>query len=160
MDTVDIITILWLIAGIILSISELLIPGLFVIFLGIAAILIAGMRWLGILEGDFHSFSAWAGTSLVLVLVGRGIFQRWFPSETSFEDTDEDKAAIGQSVEVVETVTTRGGRIRYQGSTWDARTKEDSIPAQSRARIVSRDNISWIVEPERKGKRNQLGESE
>ena len=39
------------------------------------------------------------------------------------------------------------GRISYQGTTWPAVSPEGEIPAGGQARIISRHNIMWIVEP-------------
>jgi hypothetical protein len=55
---------------------------------------------------------------------------------------------MGQTVTVVEPVDDESaGRIRFRGATWDARTTEGRLPKGAEARILYRDNLTWIVEP-------------
>ncbi|HCF59376.1 MAG TPA: nodulation protein NfeD, partial [Myxococcales bacterium] len=44
------ITWIWLVGGVALMLAELIVPGAVVIFLGAAAVLIAGARGLGLIE--------------------------------------------------------------------------------------------------------------
>lgn len=147
----DTITWAWLIAGIVLLVTELFLPGLVVSFLGLAAILVACFRWLGFLSGWIDSFGAWFITSIVLLMGVRTLVLRWFPGESSYQATDEDLEAIGSVVEVVDTIEGRdqeGGRIRYMGTSWPAKTKgEFPIPAGKKAKLLYRENLIWVVEP-------------
>jgi hypothetical protein len=55
---------------------------------------------------------------------------------------------MGQTVKVIEAVgEERPGRIRFRGAEWDARTTEGRLPKGAKARILYRDNLTWIIEP-------------
>lgn len=145
----DTITWVWLIVGVGLLAMELFVPGLVVCFLGLAAMIVAGLRWAGLIPGLMESFLAWAVISVVLVLGLRQFALRWLPSERSFQTTDEDLDAVGAVVEVVQQISSgdQNGRVRYGGTSWPAITREGVIPAGGRARLILRDNLVWIVEP-------------
>lgn len=143
------ITWVWLIAGIALIATELFIPGLVVFFLGLAAMIVAGLRWIGLLTGILDSFTAWFVTSIVLLLGVRQLVLRWLPSERSFQTTNEDIEAIGTVVDVVHEVSSsdQSGRIWFGGTSWPAVSRQGVIPMGQKARLVLRDNLVWIVEP-------------
>ena len=138
----------FLILGIVLIAAELVLPGLVVVFLGAAAFIVAGAAAMGWINGWVAALTLWSVTSLVMVLGVRNMFTRLLPGHAVRQLTDEDVDAFGEEVDVVETVTTDGGgRIRFRGSTWAAQTVQEELPAGSRARVVARDNLVWIVEP-------------
>lgn len=149
METEAIITWAWFGAGVLLMLLELAAPGLVVVFLGGAAIIVAVLRWLGLVFGMGTTVAIWMALSIVLVLALRNVLQRFVPSEARRDESDEASNAIGQVVEVVrdcDADTTRG-RIRWQGTTWSAQTVDGVVEAGTRARLVYRDNLAWIIEP-------------
>jgi membrane protein implicated in regulation of membrane protease activity len=145
----DIITLIWLSAGVLLMILELVAPGLVTVFLGAAAVIVAGLRWIGLVESLGVSFALWMILSAVLVIALRSVLQRFLPSESTHNASDEESMALGAVVEVVRTCTgdSTTGRIRYGGTTWMAQTLDGEIPAGSTARLLYRENLAWIVEP-------------
>jgi membrane protein implicated in regulation of membrane protease activity len=141
-------TLVWLVLGIVLMLAELLVPGLVVIFFGMAALLVGGLAALGIVQAWTTAIAVWAVGSLGMVLGLRSGAQRLLPGESDRGATDEDVEAFGEVVEVVEEVGPfESGRIRFRDVTWAAQTIEGRIPAGAKARIVARDNLIWIVEP-------------
>lgn len=151
MDEESMVTLLWLAMGILLMASELFLPGMVAVFLGAAASVVALLRWVGAIEGWSESFFAWTVLSFFMVLGLRSIVQRWFRPEESRVNTDEDIAAYGQLVEVVEDCHESDdapptGRIRFQGSTWPAFSTQGIVTKGARARLVYRDNLTWAIE--------------
>jgi inner membrane protein len=135
----------WLIAALALGLAELVIPGVFAVFLAIAAGIV-GLTLLALPElpaaVQIAAFAAW---SIVSVLIGR----RWYcdyPVETSDPQLN-DRAArmIGQVVVVEQRVDAEGGRVRVGDGSWPAR----GAPADRGARVrisAIRDGVA-IVEP-------------
>ena len=144
----DALTLFWLILGGVLIVSELVVPGLVVVFLGVAALLVAGALHLGFIEHWIGSFTTWFVASLGLIVALRGAVQRLFPPEVVRREIDEDTEAFGCEVEVVEAVgpDRSDGRIRFRDATWSARSLKTFLPAGSRARLVFRENLIWVVE--------------
>lgn len=141
------ITWIWLIAGVILLASEIVIPGAVVAFLGAAALLIALGQWVGWIDGWMESFLYWFVLSMGMVVAFRGLIMKAFPSESHIE-YDDDWDAFGEIVEVLEEISYQHetGRIRLQGTTWAATTGKGTIPAGDKAKLIERDELVWLVE--------------
>ncbi len=144
----DMITWIWLIAGIILILSEIVIPGAVVAFLGTSAIIIALGRWTGWIDSLMDSFTYWFALSMGMVLLFRGALTKLFPSESHIEYADEDLDAFGEIAEVVEEISPQHekGRIRLRGSTWAATTGTGTIPPGEKVKLIEREELVWFVE--------------
>ncbi len=138
----------WLVFGAILVFLEFVLPGLIVVFLGAAALIVGWALHVGWLSGLLESISAWFVVSLVLIISLRSFCYRLMPGETETHSTDEDFDAFGKVVEVVQDLEpNKPGRIRFQDSTWPAICYGETIPSGQKAKIVTRDNLMWVVEP-------------
>ncbi|SFP37426.1 NfeD family protein [Sphingomonas rubra] len=125
----------WLLAALLLGIAELLVPGVFLIFLAIAAA-VTGLASFALpelpLTAQLASFAAW---SVVAVLVGR----RWY-ADYPVEGGDahlNDRASrlIGERVTVAVAIEHGRGRVVVGDGTWPA-TGPD-LPVGASARIVA-----------------------
>jgi membrane protein implicated in regulation of membrane protease activity len=125
------------------------VPGLVVVFLGLAAVLVGFGRWLGVWDSAMGSLTAWFVLSIVMLVVLRSLVARWLPGDVTVQPTDEDTEALGSIVEVVAEVnaTDQRGRIRFQGSSWPAISLKGTLPAGQKVRLLARDNLAWVVEP-------------
>lgn len=143
------LTLLWLGAGVLLALSELVVPGGVMVFLGLGGVLVAGARWLGLLESPMASFTAWTLISVGLIASLRGVVSRWSGAQHSVQSTNEDVDAFGQVAVVSEAIHVGedSGRIRFRGTTWPARCLKGVLEPGTEVRIVDRENVSWIVEP-------------
>jgi membrane protein implicated in regulation of membrane protease activity len=145
----DTITWLWLLGGIIILASELLLPGLVAMFLGLGAMVVALLRWLDLIDSLAYSFTAWFVSSLAFIIFLRSTLQRCVPSETSFTPLEEDTDLFGAVAEVVETVSPShsDGRISFRGTTWPATSDAAEIPTGGKVTILFRENLGWRVQP-------------
>jgi membrane protein implicated in regulation of membrane protease activity len=128
---------------------EALIPGLVVIFLGMAACLVAGLIYWGYIDGWMEILTTWFISSLALIVLLRGLFQKFAPGEEEVGDVDEDADAIGTIVEVVERITSdaKTGRVRFRGTSWEAVSKTVAIEKGQHAKLVERRDLVWYVVP-------------
>jgi membrane protein implicated in regulation of membrane protease activity len=139
----------WLIAGVVLMLLEIVVPGGIAFFLGLSAVLVALFLQLGLLDGWMQAFTTWFIGSIALLLGLRGLVQKILPAEVEKGKTDEDLDAYNQIVEVFERIPAQGqGRIDFRGSTWVARNyhADRDLEKGSKVRIVFRDNLAWVVE--------------
>ena len=138
----------WLVLGGALIIAEFVIPGAVVIFFGAGAILTGAATALGWLPGPGSQLLFWMLSSLVLVGALRRQVRRWFPALESYNPPDETADMLGRTVQVLEDVSSEHerGRVRYQGTTWQARMKTGHISAGNRAKISGRDDLVIYVE--------------
>jgi membrane protein implicated in regulation of membrane protease activity len=137
----------WVVGGIALMLLEVIVPGMVLVFLGAAALIVAVSIWFGILAGWIPALTAWFVLSLGLLIVLRSLFQRLMPGDEGWSSTDEDADAYGQVVDVAETIPKGAkGRIYFRGTTWPATCYDHTVQAGSQAKLVYRDNVVWIVE--------------
>ncbi len=139
----------WILLGVSLMLLEVLIPGLVVIFLGFAAILVGLAINFGFIEGVLTSLTTWFISSIALVLGFREMLLKLAPQgDITIAKLDEQKELLGQIVTVINAVGPKpGGRIFFQDSTWPAMTQKEVIPKGAKAKILTRLNLTYIIEP-------------
>ena len=137
---------LWMIGGILLLIAEVIAPGFFLVFIGVAALATGAFTLLFDMPLAFQLilFTIYA---LVAVMIGRKVY-----SNQAVDSTDpllNDRAArlLGKSVTVIEAVDEHSGRVRVGDSEWSARGGPGR-PGE-RVRITGVDGNCLLVEPER-----------
>ena len=142
------LTWIFLIGGVLLLFFEVVVPGGVALFLGLGGIVVAALRFIGLLTDPFTAVIAWALLSAGLTVALRPVALRYFGGDSITGITDENAETMGQSVTVTESVSAdEPGRVRFRGAAWDARTMEGTLPKGAEARIVYRDNLTWVVEP-------------
>jgi membrane protein implicated in regulation of membrane protease activity len=134
----------WLILGVILSIAEIILPGVFLIWLGAAAVL-TGLLTLVLPLPGAAQFAIFAGAAIVAVYSGR----RWLranPIESS-DPMLNDRAArfIGETVLVVEAIEGGQGRVKVRDGVWNAEGPDTERGA--RVRVVGVNGSRLVVEP-------------
>jgi inner membrane protein len=139
----------WLILGIVLVAAEFAVPGLVVVFLGLGALVVAALGAAGIVSTPLAAGGIWAGVSLGLTLTLRGAAVKFLPSESSRKEVDEDLESEDTIVDVLVAITSENseGRIRSGGTTWAARALDEPIAAGSKARLMYREGLVWVVSP-------------
>jgi len=144
----DWLTIAWLLLGLGLIGSEFFVPSLVTLFIGASALVVALVRFLGLVEGLPASVGVWIASSVLMVLTLRKALMKYFPAGAKKANVDEQSAEYGVEVDVIEDVSdgNQDGRIRFQGTNWSATTTGAPIQKGQRARIVFRDNLVYVVE--------------
>ena len=134
----------WLVAALVLGIAELLVPGVFLIFLAIAAAITALASYVLPDLPPVAQLAAFALWSVVAVWVGR----RWYrdyPVDGDARLNDRAGRLVGEIV-VVDTELRQGrGRVRIGDGSWPA-TGPD-LPQGATARVVAVDGGIVAVEP-------------
>jgi len=135
----------WLIAALLLGIAELAVPGVFLVFLAIAAA-VTGAAVFALpdlpVTAQLGSFAVW---SVVTVLIGR----RWYV-DYPVEGGDpmlNDRAArmIGEVVTVEAAIVDGHGRVTVGDGGWPARGPDAAFGA--RVRVVAVEGGTVVVEP-------------
>jgi membrane protein implicated in regulation of membrane protease activity len=137
----------FVVGGLLLMAVETVLPGGVAGFLGLGGLVIAGLRALGLLIDPWTAIIMWAFLSVGLTIALRPLAMRFIQGNMSLSLTDEDAEAMGQTVPVIREVgEEEPGRIRFRGAEWDARTVEGTLPKGAEAKLLYRDNLTWIVE--------------
>lgn len=138
----------WMVLGAVLLTLEIVAPGAYLLWLGIAAIL-TGTLSLQLWESAFWGWQVqvlvFLALSIASVLVGR----RFFPN-TGQDDTDQpllnqrERQLIGRTATLEDAITNGYGRVRLGDTLW--RVAGPDLPAGTRVRVVSADDGELRVE--------------
>jgi len=141
-------TTIWFILGLILTISEFLVPGVILVFFGVAAWLVAAITYFG-LTGSFESqVLLFSITSIVLLFSLR----RWIKGKFSGHVSDVQDLSqnlnefIGKNVLVIKDVMPGKpvGKVEFKGATWNA-VSDEYIKSGDWAIIIELDGITLKI---------------
>ncbi len=137
---------LWMIAGVLLLATEMLVPGVFLVWIGIAAV-VTGLFTLLFDIGAAGQLGLFALYSVLAVLVGRRFYATKTEAALDSRLNDPGSRLIGRRVTVVQRVDEDSGRVRVGDSEWSAR----GGPADpgERVRVTGVEGNCLIVEAER-----------
>jgi membrane protein implicated in regulation of membrane protease activity len=127
--------------------SEFVVPQFVVFFFGLGALLNAVLTLIvpGLANRLPLQLLVWAATSGISLGLLRRYGAPWFRGETRHPGDDASDGA-GSTAEVVESITPeRPGRIRFRGTTWQARTFDETIPAGATVTILQKESLTYIV---------------
>lgn len=137
---------LWIIAGIVLILSELLATSIVAVFFGIAAIAVGLLLHFGLISSYGTQFLLFGVLSLALLLLVRGHFKRWFVGYTadSTEQPSRFSEDIGSRVTVHSDFVQGAGRVVLNGVQWDAESA-DPLKAGDVAWVIANHGIKLQV---------------
>lgn len=138
----------WMLLGFVLLAFEIIVPGVFLLWIGIAAI-ITGALSLQLWNLAFWGWQVQVIAFLFLALASVVIGKRW-SDRGSARSTDEPllnmraQQLIGRTAVLGEPIQEGRGRIRLDDTTW--RVSGPDLPAGSRVRIVAAQGTELRVE--------------
>ena len=137
----------WIVAGLLLILSEFIVPGFLIFFFGVGALLTGCLMLCFGGMPVYAQLLNFAITSVVLLFVLRYFFPNVFGGkERKSELPSDDEECTGKMVKVLEAIEPEiGGKVSFQGTEWHA-VSEKRHEAGEFVRIVRRDNITLIVE--------------
>ena len=138
---------IWFILGMTLIALEFFIPGAILSFLGMGAVMVAGLLHFKLITGVLQAFISWFIISIILVLFLRSFVLKFMPSLKEKQETNEEEFAKGSLVEVLEdTSPNTSGRIRFRDTTWESYSDHKLKKGESAKIIRARDN-GWVIGP-------------
>jgi membrane protein implicated in regulation of membrane protease activity len=137
---------LWTIGGVVLLIAEVIAPGFFLLFIGVAALL-TGILALLLGFGLVPQLAVFAILAYLSVhFGGRRFYAARYDHSADRTINDPTARLLGRVVVVVQPVDSHGGRVKLGDSEWSARGAPAAIG--DRVRIVDIDGNCLKVEPE------------
>jgi inner membrane protein len=133
----------WLIVATLLAIAELIVPGVFLIWLAAGAAL-TGFATLIFEPPIAFQFALFALFSLGSVYGGRRYYLRNPVESSDPQLNDRASRLIGKNVEVVSAIESGTGRVRVGDSVWNC-SGPDCVPG-TRVRVVGADGTCLRVE--------------
>ena len=138
---------IWAIVGVLLLAAEILAPGVFLVWIGIAAI-VTGVFTLLFGIGIAGQLGLFALYSVLAVLVGRRFYAVEGVENRNAMLNGRAAQLIGRRVLVVQDVDEDNGRVRVGDSEWSARG--GPAEAGERVRITGVEGNCLIVEADRR----------
>ena len=138
----------WLVFGLILIFSELIIPGGVVVFLGVGGLVVALSLYLGLVSDWVNVMTLYFISTLVLIVSLRSFAMRYAGGDYSKSNTIEILDDFGELVTVVEAIGPgeKTGRILFRDTQWAALSDGSEIAVGETARIIALENVCYIVE--------------
>lgn len=138
----------WFLLGIALMLLELVLPGFVVIFFGFGALITALLSYLGIINDIILQLAVFIVSSLLTLLIFRRRFSSSFKgnvSRTLKKGESIDNIAGDKVIVTAEIIPGQlGGKVEYNGTTWDA-DSDENIKTGEVALIVERNNLRLKV---------------
>ena len=154
------IALLWILVGVVLILSELMLTSVVAVFLGIGAIVTGLLVHWGLIDEMSIQFAVFGTVSLVTLLLARGRIKQWFTGYTA--DHDETKPNfqrdIGARVTVVKEFKHGADRVLLNGVQWDA-FSEDELNVGDTAWVIANEGIQLTVQKKRMPVQTKEGNS-
>jgi len=137
----------WWVLGIVLLILEVLMPGVFLVWIGIAAI-VTGALSLLLWESAFWTWHAqwlvFAVLALVAVLVGRRIVTARGQGSDQPNLNRRGQSLVGRTATLEQPIAEGRGRIRLDDTMWSVQGPD--LPAGTRVRVTASNGGDLTVE--------------
>ncbi|TVR11969.1 MAG: NfeD family protein [Salinarimonadaceae bacterium] len=133
----------WIILGIVLVGLELVVPGVFMIWLGLAALATGGLVFLFGL-GWQTALIAYGGLALAAVIGARWLNGRQMAGEQDADLNRADRALIGRVLTLESAIVKGQGRVRVDDSSW--RVVGPDLPVGARVKVIRVEGTSLVVE--------------
>ena len=140
--------IIWFIVGAALILSEFALPGIILVFFGVAAWMIALLDWAGLVEALPVQLIVYTILSIALIVGLRRLCMRsltGFSKDVSSGDSAMNEF-IGHEVRVLETFEAAGaqGKVEFKGADWNA-VSDAAFAEGDTAVIASRDGLKLNI---------------
>lgn len=136
----------WIAAGIVLAVLEMFVPGLVVIWFGIAAIVAGVVAFF--VPNPYVQFGVFAVLSLILILSSQRIARRITHPEPEPVGSNRMVGATGRVVQAI--VPPDLGRVKVDGEEWRAGARE-RIEVGAVVRVIGVEGTRLTVEPFNEG---------
>jgi inner membrane protein len=134
---------LWLIGGVLLGIAEMVLPGVYLMWIGGAAVL-TGVLSLLLPIGIAAQFAIFAVTTIAAIYVGRRFLVANPIASADPMLNDKGARLVGSIVTAVEPVDALQGRVKVGDGVWSAKGAEAAIG--DRLRVIGAEGVVLVVE--------------
>ena len=137
---------IWFLIGIVLLVTEFVMPGLIIAFFGFGACVVAVVCLFADISLNAQLI-IFIGSSVLSLLCLRKWLKGIFMGHTSSKQNLKEDIAefVGQNVIVKEKIVPNiGGKVEFHGTNWQARADEE-IAAGAVVEIIGKDNLTFKV---------------
>ena len=139
----------WFIIGLLLMWAELLLPGVFLIWFGISALVIGTLTLISFTDVSWWPWQAqivgFGVLSLVLALVGRKLFPADTNNDAASRINDPLSRHVGSEATLHEAIENGTGRVKLGDTVWRASSSSD-LPKGAKVKVVGHHDGALTVE--------------
>jgi membrane protein implicated in regulation of membrane protease activity len=138
----------WWVLGLVLLAAELIVPGVFLVWIGLAAIIVGALS-LALWEEPFWAWQLqlllFAALAVITVVLGRRyVYRNDKPSDQPFLN-QRGASLVGRTATLHEPIAEGRGRIRLDDTFWSVMGPD--LPAGTRVKVVASNGRDLTVEP-------------
>lgn len=141
---------LWFVVGLVLLISELMLPGFVIVFFGIGAWITAALVAFGLLPGFNAQLLVFLIASLLSLVLFRKRGKKYFEGDVSrtMKPGEVFDSISGQRAVAISPITPNipGGQVEFHGTPWSAES-DVPIAAGQAVEIVEQKSLVLRVKP-------------
>lgn len=142
-DTLGVWT--WWVLGLVLLGLEVVVPGVYVMWFGLAAIAVGSFAWVVPMTWTTQIL-LFVVLSVIAVVIGRLVDKNLARGEGESGLNDRARRYVGRSYHLKEPITNGSGRLDIEDTIW--RIKGPDLAAGARVRVVAVEASTLIVEAE------------
>lgn len=144
------LALIWILVGVILILSELMLTSVVAVFLGLGAIITGLLLHWNLIDDIAIQFAVFGIVSLLTLMVARGRIKQWFTGYTADQDETRPnfQRDIGARVTVVKAFKHGAGRVLLNGVQWDA-FSDDDLQVGDTAWVIANEGIQLTVQKQR-----------
>jgi inner membrane protein len=131
---------IWALAGVVLILAEFAMPGVILLFLGVAALLVAAGLWAGMEMSLNVQILVFGALAIGLVAGARERVKSWFYGRSEHAETGVETLAPGTQVTALVDFADGVGLVTYRGARWNAECPEP-VTAGQRLWITGRRSL-------------------
>ena len=137
---------IWFLAGIALMLLELALPGLIMIFFGIAAWVVSLACYLGLVSSIGAQSLLFTIATVVSIILLRKYVKTWFVGDSKDEEGELDTEFIGKVVRVTKAIPggSSRGKVELKGADWNAFSDNPHAKGEM-VRVIERDGLNLTV---------------
>jgi membrane protein implicated in regulation of membrane protease activity len=133
----------WLSLGLILGVAEMVAPGFFLMWLGLAALIVGILDYFVPITLAYQ-VAMFATLSVLTVFAGKKFLQKNPIESDDVNLNDRGARMTGEIVTVVEPIANGHGRVKVGDSVWNARGLDAAMGAN--VRVIGADGAVLLVE--------------
>ena len=139
----------WFIIGLLLMLAELLLPGVFLIWFGISALVIGTLTLISFTDVAWWPWQAqivaFGALSLVLALMGRRLFLSDTENDAALRINDPLSRHVGSEATMHQAIENGSGQVKLGDTVWRANSTTN-MPKGAKVRVVGHEEGTLIVE--------------
>ena len=137
---------IWFLAGIALMLLELALPGLILIFFGIAAWVVSLASYLGLVSGLSAQCLLFTIATILSLVLLRKYVKNWFVGDSKDEGGELATEFIGKVVRVTKAIPggSSRGKVELKGAEWNAFSENPHAEGEM-VKVIERDGLNLTV---------------